>query len=50
MYDGSLLLAGKKRVMPSKSTSSLYPVQIIGAQIVFAVVTKEVSGGKDTVC
>lgn len=37
LYYGSLLLAGKKRVLPSESTSSLYLVQIIGAHIVFAV-------------
>lgn len=43
-YYVRLLLPDKKRVM--SSTSCLYPVQIFGFQIVFAVVTREVSGGK----
>lgn len=43
IYCGRLVLADKKRV--TSSTSCLYPVQIVGVQIVFAVITREVSGG-----
>lgn len=46
-YYVRLLLPDKKRVMSSKNC--LYPVHIFGFQIVFAVVTREVSGGKNTV-